>query len=386
MQQVNKRKQELIRELNLKREQFDKLTRAQQGNIRELEKMRDKLRGMSAKQSATKNATNTFKSSLDAIEKQILDLRNSTPNSPMLTFSCSPANFTHIISSMGSINDPTKGPSKPSQPHKKQKAKTPNVGAVEKLQVLSPEYILTEKQWIYACNEKNVSFYKSSDFHGKIEIRGFKPTSIVTHMNHCYVTFQGEIGFYSCLSKFNKGDLMFISTVKETGGSHKTLEQPCGIALLQGNTLLVADSGNNRICAFDLKLNFKSEFGTKQLEKPTCIRVSGELVYVLNSNQWHIQVFNVSGGTVRCLLPVSVTQLKDPKSFALDVSGNIIITDYGTETIKKYSPDGKLIKKIGKESPGTPDVPGCYGVTVSAGGMVLVACKHQNCIKSISMK
>lgn len=150
--------------------------------------------------------------------------------------------------------------------------------------------------------------------------------------------------------------------------------------------ILVADCNNNRICVFDTNLYFKREFGIKILKKPICVRTMDDLVYVLNSSQNYIDVFNLSGDNIKSILPCYSTRMKKTKTFCLDSEGNIIIADYGADTIKIFTPEGKLIHKIGWENPDTEDVSGCFGVDIDQYRcMLLVSCNRLDCIKSFSL-
>ena len=372
---IKQRKEELITELKSRREKYAGLSNTQNENLRQLEEMRAKLFQMS-------QSGDIFKNSFEAIEKQISDFKKKT-DTPNLCFDSSSFDFGPKISTLGSIIESQSGPSY-SRLIEAWRIFGETLKGREKGKIISPEHLYEDKKYIFACNFKKVSIYQRYRVSNGIELEGLHPLSLVTHWDNCYVTFQGSKGYNTCVSKFNKSNFKLMCTVFETGGSRKRLDYPCGIAISEDN-VIVADSTNNRVCLFDFDLYFKREFGTKELRNPICVQVKDELIYVLNSNEWHLQVFNVSGERIRCFLSVKETQLKEPKNFALDSLGNIFITDFGTDTIKIFTPSGTLLHRIGREAPGTEDVSGCYGIVVSS-YEVLVACKHLNCIKAFSLE
>ncbi|KAI6655941.1 E3 ubiquitin-protein ligase TRIM71-like [Oopsacas minuta] len=374
--QIHARKDALLVELESRKLAFYEKLKTQNSDLQELEKARGQLEKINLEQSKT----DLFIQSFESIDKQISMLK--TEQSPKLKFDYSITEISSKIQKLGSILELTR------QNLYSNVTQATNIfgdsGKKNKSRFTSPQYIFSDRSRLFMLNSDKlrIHFYHGSK-KAEIEHEEISPLCVVAHDCYIYVCCKEYPHDYS-IRKYNKDTYKCKTTVNQTGGSSKYLEFPCGIALAGYNNILIADCNNNRVCVFDSNLYYKREFGIGELKKPKSIQVSDELVYVLHSNQYYIQVFNLSGEKVDSILPIHRIRLKDPKSFCLDDQCNIIIADYGADTIKIFTPAGEIIHKIGRETPGTEDVSGCFGV-VWIEGRLIVSCESLDCIKSFYM-
>ena len=67
------------------------------------------------------------------------------------------------------------------------------------------------------------------------------------------------------------------------------------------------------------------------------------------------------------------TIVKDPTTFCVDLVGNIIVTDFATNSMKFFSPEGDLFHTIGEDTVGSDEVKSAKDI-VAYNGKVIVLC------------
>lgn len=128
---------------------------------------------------------------------------------------------------------------------------------------------------------------------------------------------------------------------------------PAGVAVTSRNEILVVDSGNKRINAYDLKGNFLRYFSPEiLLINPLMITAYGGKVYLTDRGCVH--VFTEEG---RFLGSVGQGYLEGPWGVAVDRQGNVYVADTLNFSLLAFSPSGKLLwqkKGLDKREFGLP--------------------------------
>ena len=143
--------------------------------------------------------------------------------------------------------------------------------------------------------------------------------------------------------------------------------------------ILVADSGNHRLQAFDNLGNFLSEYGSfgsgpGQFNSPAGVIVDSSgraLVADTLNNRIVVLAFN---GTSFSYVTAYYPALNGPTGLAVDAADNIVIADTGNNRIVVLSPDGEILHAYTAPNDGSPggfDKP--YGVAVRPDGVIIVA-------------
>ena len=158
--------------------------------------------------------------------------------------------------------------------------------------------------------------------------------------------------------------LVFIPSAKEPGyemiamwGTKGTgpgqFNDPTGIAIA-GNEVFVADSRNNRIQVFDLDGRFLRQFGTAgtgmgQLGRPMNLTIRDGRLYVPEYFNDRIQVFKTDGTSQRIIgSPGSHPgQFNAPGGVAVSADGSIFVADFYNQRVQKLSRDGSFIRQWG---------------------------------------
>ncbi|MCK5832199.1 hypothetical protein KAH81_00855 [bacterium] len=116
------------------------------------------------------------------------------------------------------------------------------------------------------------------------------------------------------------------------GGS--PLVKPLSAISVDGRYYVV-DAGNSRIVVFE-GINFRSKFGVDQLEHPMGIayRASDSRLLVTDIVQGKVFVFSKTGDMIESF---ALPNLKSPSSIFVDPDGFILISDYVSNAIYKYT-------------------------------------------------
>ena len=145
------------------------------------------------------------------------------------------------------------------------------------------------------------------------------------------------------------------------------------------NRLLVADSGNHRLQAFDSLGNFLSEFGSLgsgpgQFDNPQGLVVdSTGRVLVADGSNNRIVVLGFDG-TGFAYLTAYTPGLAGPTGLAVDAADNIYIADSGNNRIVVLRADGSFLREYTTPNDGSSgDLNRPSGLAVTAEGVLIIA-------------
>ena len=139
------------------------------------------------------------------------------------------------------------------------------------------------------------------------------------------------------------------------GSGDGMFKYPVGVAVSDGDEIVVADALNHRVQVFDSNGTFLRSFGHKgendgEFNYPIGIAVNkGRQIFVADRYNHRIQILSWEGRHLGSFggkgSPDS--QLLNPWGLSLDSTGNVIVADTGNKLIKIFTPDGKFVMKIG---------------------------------------
>ena len=159
---------------------------------------------------------------------------------------------------------------------------------------------------------------------------------------------------------------------------------PLGVAVSDGDEIVVADYANHRVRVFDSNGTLLRSFGHKgendgEFNYPTGIAINKDRnIFVADSNNYRIQILSWEGRHLGSFGGKGSldSQLSDPMGLSLDSTGNIIVADSGNKLIKIFSRDGRFLMKIGGQ--GSFSFP---THCVQCGEYFIVSDYSENCIK-----
>ena len=111
--------------------------------------------------------------------------------------------------------------------------------------------------------------------------------------------------------------------------------------------IFITDMNNNRIVVLNEKGEFIRSFGKNLVRCPNGICIDkGNRVYVTNRANKKIMLFNSKGEYITEVHDGET--LKEPRGIAQDAQGNLIVCDSGNKCVRFFSPEGHILKTIGK--------------------------------------
>ena len=206
----------------------------------------------------------------------------------------------------------------------------------------------------------------------------WQPYGIAISYQHIFVT---DRELHS-LFQFHKTSLQLMNMTGTEGQTDGQFNFPLGLCTDYSGDVLIADSNNNRVCIYSKYLKFLSTLGVGQLKLPKDVKVTPDCqVAVLDSSPKCIHFYSRNGH----LLSSCVSRgeepgclLVNPFFFCLDTSGNVIISNFDSHSIKIISQDDQLIHSIGKEGHGRGELFCPFGICVSKSGIIFAVSYNAN--------
>lgn len=164
-------------------------------------------------------------------------------------------------------------------------------------------------------------------------------------------------------------------------GPPDMFQRPAGIAL-DGNRLYVVDTHGHQVIVLSKENgNFLFSFGKNGIEKgnfnfPTNIFITKEkLIYVTDSMNFRIQVFNPDGGFLTSFgkLGDGSGNFSKPKGIAVDSEGHIYIVDSHFDNVQIFDRNGNLLLVFGSSGNGKGEFTLPAGIYIDSLDRIYVA-------------
>ena len=174
------------------------------------------------------------------------------------------------------------------------------------------------------------------------------PHSLAIYENRILIS-QGYSSLFSSSSIVNyQLDGKFLSRIGKHGTADLQFRFPYGLTINQTNgDIYVCDSDNKRIQILSKYFKFISKFGEDSLSDPRDIKLSKDYIYVLDVSNPCVYLFDYD----HILQKRHITRgngilVSNPCHFFIDDSNNLIISDYGSNSILIFNPLFEFIHKI----------------------------------------
>lgn len=169
----------------------------------------------------------------------------------------------------------------------------------------------------------------------------------------------------------------------EAGRGRGQLQRPAGLAVDLGGNVYVADSRNNRVQKFGPDGRLVAVLGGPRLfNEPWGVAVDGDgHVYVADTWNHRIHKFDAALNPILTWGEPSrqagqpnppLTELYGPRDIAIDLEGNIWVTDTGHSRLVKYSPDGRPLGAYGGIGQGPGQFQEPVSIDIAPNGDILV--------------
>ena len=182
---------------------------------------------------------------------------------------------------------------------------------------------------------------------------------LITQGSHCILNYQLNGEFISRIGRNGKGELEF--------------NLPLGLTIDESNKdIYICDYSNNRIQIMSKDYSYKFQFGKDTLKHPQDVKLSKEFIFVLDESNPCLHVFNYNHILQKSVISRGTgMQVINPCCFFIDHSGNILISDRGSNSILIFSPQLELTHYIS-----VSNFP--MGVTVDNQGRLIVVSQSDN--------
>lgn len=160
-------------------------------------------------------------------------------------------------------------------------------------------------------------------------------------------------GWLAFVPSAKEAPYVFVTAWGGKGGAPGQFNDPTGIAVA-GDEVFVSDSRNGRIQVFDLGGRFKRQFGTPgkgvgQLGRPMHLTAHAGELYVAEYFNDRIQVFSLEGVPKRLIgkSGSSPGEFDSPGGVAVAPNGDLLIADFYNQRIQQLRADGAFVRQWG---------------------------------------
>ena len=161
------------------------------------------------------------------------------------------------------------------------------------------------------------------------------------------------IGWLAFIPSAKEPDYEMSAMWGEKGTGPGQFDDPTGIAI-SGDEVFVADSRNNRIQVFNLDGKFLRTFGTAgdkagQLGRPMNLTIVGDELYVPEYFNDRIQVFSLQGKSKRIIGKAGSGpgEFNAPGGVGIARDGKLYVADFYNHRIQILDRDGSFISQLG---------------------------------------
>ena len=187
----------------------------------------------------------------------------------------------------------------------------------------------------------------------------------------------------ACINIYTS-ECKFIESIGNKGTNQLEFKNLFGICFSKHRkTIYVCEWGNNRVQVLNFDLSFNSFiFG---LFEPKHVEVSGEEIFVLDTSNPCIHVYNYEHELIREFVSYGneAFQVSRSTNFCIDQNSNILITDRLCCCVLMLSSrNGSLIYKFGKKGKGPGEFISPRGIAVTSEGIIVVSSHNpDHCIQ-----
>jgi len=139
-----------------------------------------------------------------------------------------------------------------------------------------------------------------------------------------------------------------VTTWGTKGHANGELNEPTGIAVTNSE-VFVSDSRNHRIQVFDYDGQYIRQFGTSKLERPMNISIANGNLYVADLFADQIIVFSLQGEFLNRIGKPGTGEgeFNSPGGVAVDSQSNLFIADFTNQRVQKLRADGTFVQQWG---------------------------------------
>ena len=200
------------------------------------------------------------------------------------------------------------------------------------------------------------------------------PYGIAIHGDSVYVSCHGD----HTVSKYSLNEMCRVRRIGGYG-SNGQFNYPAQLTSDSTGRVFIADTNNYRLCIYDPDLNHLRYITHHTVSLQYDVKVSRDCLYVLYPYiNPCMHVVTLEGDKLHSLITCGEEMdVIEPCFFCLDPLNNFVISDYGSHSIRVFSPEGNLLHTIGREGhqPGMFHYP--TGVAITPNGRVVCVSENE---------
>ena len=225
-------------------------------------------------------------------------------------------------------------------------------------------------------NDRVEIFSETGDFLNQLGVGQLsKPLGIATHVDSLYVSCLGN----HTVSKFSLTEMCRVRRIGGEGSDNGQFDSPHQLTADPIGRVFIADTDNNRICIHDPDLNHLRNIMHESMSEPSDVKVSRDCLYVLFLAFSCIFVLTLEGDMLHSLIiHRRGMDVLLPAFFCFDSLNNFVISNYGSHSIRVFSPEGNLLHTIGREGHQPGMFYGPRGVAVTPNRRLVCVSRNEN--------
>lgn len=178
-----------------------------------------------------------------------------------------------------------------------------------------------------------------------------------------------------------------VRTIASEGSGPGKLLDPSALAMTPGGTIVVADTGNERLARFRTDgtyLGAQTDVGDV---RGVAITPDGARTYASTGSNRRIRAYSPSGDLLAEFggLGTKLGKLDAPEQIALDPTGNVWVADRGNSRVQQFGPDGERLAAFGQRGTGVGQFIRPTGISVDCRGVVTVADNGNNRVQQFQL-
>ena len=167
-------------------------------------------------------------------------------------------------------------------------------------------------------------------------------------------------------------DGKFVSRIGDSGSGDLQFNNPFGLTTDEtNNDIYICDCDNNRIQIISQHFQYKSQFGRDLLHIPRDIKLYKDNIFIIDQSNPCLHIFNKDLELQKSVITRGRGQIINPWFFFIDKFGNILISDYDSNSILILNSEFELIHKIS-----TSNLP--TGITMDKEDRIIFVCNSDN--------
>jgi DNA-binding beta-propeller fold protein YncE len=171
---------------------------------------------------------------------------------------------------------------------------------------------------------------------------------IIKWISFTLITLVG-VSYFFWIPSPQEAPYTLVKTWGSKGSSPGQFNEPTGIAA-KGNEVFVSDSRNHRIQVFNLDGAALHQFGADVLERPMNLAIANDKLYVADFFADQIKVFSLGGQHLHSIgkSGSGKGELDTPGGVVVAANGDLYVAEFGNHRVQKLRPDGSFMHQWGR--------------------------------------